>query len=190
MHHGTCLIVALLTVLCSCAQSKPPAKPPRPVLIAGSEETRTTTATITAIDKLVRTITFRPERGPEETVTFGTSLKSYDLFRVGQTVQMSVVDRLEVFKKTSRQDPDSKVNKTVADSAPGGPPGVVATETVDALANIGSLSRGQKKLTLFNLFGRDRIVPISEDADPSAVNSGDAVIVRCTRIATITAAGG
>jgi hypothetical protein len=145
-----------------------------------TEETFTTTATVSATDSDKRTVTLRTEDGDEVTFTAGPEVRNFDKIHEGDKVNATLKERIVVFVRSDSEDPSVTHAQALATAPKGARPGVLVGESYEIVASVISIDSAKRTATLQFVGGQTRKIKVRKDVDLSKYNVGDSVVIRVT----------
>jgi hypothetical protein len=148
---------------------------------AGVAKTVSITATITAIDKATRDVTFKGPKGNEMTVTAGPEVKNFDKLKVGDQVDAKYVEALTLrLVKGGGQQVAKSVQTEAVGAKAGAQPGGAVGRQVTIVADVVALDPATQTVTLK---GPQRTVDlvVSDAEQFKRVAKGDQVEVTYTQ---------
>jgi hypothetical protein len=133
------------------ADDKPPleVKPTgTPGKVAGSR-TKTTTATVTAVDLVKRTITLQPEKGVAQTIRVGDEVKRLDEIAPGDKIVIEVSQGLLLEAQLPGSAPATPASAAVAERAGASePPGGVGAAAVQTTVTITAIDMANRMVVV------------------------------------------
>jgi hypothetical protein len=150
------------------------------------EDTVSGSAKVTAVDAATRKVTLTTDDGRSETFTAGPEIRNFDQLHVGDTVTVTVTQRLVVFVRSgSGEDPAISHAAALARTPKGAKPGVLVGETYEITATVTAIDSVQRTATLKFSDGQSRTVPVRADVDLGRYKVGDTVVARVTQALSV-----
>ena len=205
MSHFHCkwangLVLAGMLLLASCnsdkkaeSDSASSAQGSRTVaVVAGEaggvvEDTFTTTATVSDINKSERKVTLKASDGTKTSFTAGPQIRNFDQLKEGDKVSATVIERLEVFVRGSGEDPRVTHSAALARAPKGAMPGALVAESYEIVAAVKSIDQSARTAVLAFADGQTRTVKVRPDVDLTRYKVGDNVVIRVTAALTVLA---
>jgi len=143
-------------------------------------ETIVVTATVKAIDKPTRKVTFQGPEGNLVVVTAGPEVKNFDQIAVGDKLVIEYSEAVAAAIEPAGGA--GSAGARVAETAPlGAKPGLVASETVELSAKILSVDKEKRKVTVQGPAGNTRTFRVGKEVERfGEVKPGDDVVIRYT----------
>jgi hypothetical protein len=165
------LLVAIVSTVVAAVTAL--AQMPKPVT-----ESVTVTATIEAIDRANRLVTFKGEKGKVVTVHIGEQMKRFDELKVGDRVRATYMESVAVLVREPGQPaPTSGSAVTPSTGTPGGTAAVQDTITVTVV----SIDKANQSVTVKRKDGSDVSMRVENPKYLDAVKAGDTVDITYTR---------
>lgn len=137
------ICAAILAMASTAAMSEDAALPSAEVIDAV-----TGGATITAVDKAKRTFTVTGQKGKSHTFTAGPDMQNFDQMKVGDKVDASYVEEVSISVNKSGMAPVIEEKTTVARADKGGRPGMIITNSVEAVGVITAIDHKTRSVTI------------------------------------------
>jgi len=151
------------------------------------EDTFTAKATVSDIDKTNRKITLKASDGSKGTFTAGPEIRNFDQLREGDKVNATVTERMQVFVRSTGEDPSITHAAALATAPKGAKPGAMVAEMYEIVATVKSIDSINRKASLQFADGQTRIVNVRPDVDLSRYKVGDSVVIRVSTALTVLA---
>lgn len=181
---GTVMVAALVAAPLADAQTAQGVVASAPG-VAGAARTVEMTATITKIDAKTRAITLKGPQGSERTVVATDEVRNFGQLKVGDKVDLQVVEALVVeLRKGSTAAPSRTEKSGVVRAPEGGKPGGVVGRKVTVVGEVVNVDAATQMLTVR---GPNRTVDFRV-ADPEQfklVAKGDRIEATYTEAAAI-----
>jgi hypothetical protein len=141
-------------------------------------ETVQMTATVKAVDRSNRTVTLAGPKGKRATYKVGKEAINFDQVRVGDRVKVTVTEALAVFLRPKGTPPSVGEGAAVALAPKGAMPGGMVATTTEVTAQVVSVDRPSRHVTLELPDGSKRTMSVNPRIDLSQVVPGSAVTVQ------------
>ena len=176
-----------LLATCLAASAQPPAGGPRPAATlesgvavapgsAVAKEVLKTTATIVAIDAASRSLTLKRQDGKVMEMVLPEEVRNFDQLKVGDKVQAEYSQAVAL---ELRKGGGGKLGVTggqgVTRSEPGAKPGGTATRQVVVLADVVSIDKKKKRVTLKGPAGNLVDLAVDDPEQLKNIKKGDQV---------------
>jgi hypothetical protein len=175
------LIVAMMaTVSCTTVTTETDTQARIKQGVPGGEfiETTRLEATVTAIDSTRRKITLVTRKGEKFTVNPGPEVENFDQIRVGDQLKVSFTEEITVRMAKPGEKPEDG-GEAEFDFAPrGSKPGIMTSETYQAVATVTDIDLKKRKATLRFQDGTTKKFDVRKDVDLTRHKAGEKVIIR------------
>jgi len=150
-------------------------------------ETKTVTATVTAIDYKTRKVTLTGQDGNSLTVTAGPEVKNFKQVKKGDQVTIDEVESIALIVTPKGEIAPSAGQTTKVKAAkPGEKPGVVAVRTTQVTATVKEIDYKTRMVTLKAVDGSETTLKVGPQAKRfNEVKKGDQVTVSMTEATAI-----
>ena len=176
------LVGIVVLGLSSCSSTSEKSEKPGRVMAM----TKTSTATVEAIDAANRMVTLRATDGTLNIYKLGPEVRNFDQIEVGDQVKTTVVESLAIFVRNPGEPANDGERSVVALAPRGAKPGVVMAETSEITAKVESVDADARTVTVRGPEGKIRTFAVAPDINLAAVKKGDDVVVRYTQAIAIT----
>lgn len=146
------------------------------------------TASVAAIDKASRKITFVDAAGIKKTVKAGPEIINFDQIRVGDQLKITATEQLVVSVAGTGETLSDGGAQLVALAPKGAKPGAIMAETTLVTAKVTAIDAGHHQATLQFEDGTTRTFPVRPDVDLGKRKVGDSVVIRITEALAIQVA--
>jgi len=183
---STAIALAGSTFAAERDAGKPTAAPGGPPggVVAG--ETIVVTATVKAIDKPTRKVTFEGPNGNLVVVTAGPEVKNLDQIAVGDKLVIEYSEAVAAAIEPAGAAGSAGARVAAETAPPGAKPGMVASETVDLSAKILSVDKEKRKVTVQGPAGNTRTFRVGKEVERfGELKPGDDVVVHYTEAIAI-----
>jgi hypothetical protein len=171
---------------CSKENKKGTAAMNQPVEIGRMEAVAVTTmAAVKSIDSANRTVTLQGTNGATGTYRCGKEVKNFKQIKVGDQVNVTVLESMAVFVSTSDMKPGVEAVQTVSLAPKGAKPGMVVANTAEAVVRIDAVDAANRTVTFTGLADMPRTLTVGPDVDLANLKAGDNVMVRYTEAMAI-----
>lgn len=179
--------ISILTVAsCSKEHKKSSAAVNQPVEIGRLDAVAVTAiATVAAIDNNKRTVTLQASDGTEGTYKLSKKVKNFKHIKVGDQVKVTVLESMAILVGPSDVAPAISAAQTVALAPKGKRPGMVVTNTAEAVAQVDAIDTATRTVTLAGVAEEPRTLKVGPNINLANVKVGDKVIVRYTEAMAI-----
>jgi hypothetical protein len=145
------------------------------------------TAEVVAIDKVDRTLALLGPEGNVVVLEIGYEARNFDQIEIGDKVKAAYYESVAIYIGKRGQKPETDAGMVVARSAKGAKPAVVAVEAVDVSAEVQSIDKAKRTVTLKMPDGR--VATTRVDASVKAFDTlkvGDSIHARLTEAVAIS----
>jgi hypothetical protein len=181
------LIPAVMLAVTSCSKEhKKSTAKNQPVEIGRMEAVAiTTTATVAAVDPVNRTVTLQASDGTVGTYKLGKEVRNFKQIKVGDMVKVTVLESMAIFMGPSDVKPSIDAVQTVALAPKGAKPGMLMTNTAEAVARVDAIDTANRTVTLIGVAEVPRTLTVGPNVNLANVTVGENVIVRYTEAVAI-----
>jgi hypothetical protein len=149
-------------------------------------EAITASATVTAVDKAKRTFTVTGQKGKSHTFTAGADMQNFDQIKVGDKIDASYVEEASVSVNKAGLKPVIEEKTTVARAEKGGRPGMIVTNTVEAVGVITAIDHKTRSVTIKGPRGNELVTTVKAGIEGfENVKKGDNVVLNHKQVLTI-----
>jgi hypothetical protein len=149
-------------------------------------EAITASATVTAVDKAKRTFTVTGQKGKSHTFTAGADMQNFDQIKVGDKIDASYVEEASVSVNKAGLKPVIEEKTTVARAEKGGRPGMIVTNTVEAVGVITAIDHKTRSVTIKGPRGNELVTTVKAGIEGfENVKKGDNVELKHKQTLTI-----
>ncbi len=145
-----------------------------------SEATFTASASVSAVDSDKRTVTLTTDDGRNVTFKAGPEIKNFDQIHVGDTVVVTITERIVIFVRSDGADPSVTHAAALATAPKGAKPGALVAQTFEIVATVKSIDSTDHSAVLQFADGQTKTVKVRPDVDLSQYKNGDSVVIRVT----------
>lgn len=182
MNKLNAVICAALLSFASTAAMSDDTKLPSAEVI----EALTAGATVTAVDKAKRTYTVIGQKGKSHTFTAGPDMQNFDQIKVGDKVEASYVEEASISVNKSGMKPVIVEETTVARADKGGRPGMILTNSVEAVGVVTAIDQKTRSVTVKGPKGNELTTSVKAGvAGFENVKKGDNVVLKHKQVLTI-----
>lgn len=151
-------------------------KPEELPVVFGKGETRTVTATVSAIDMKKRLVTLKKVNGEEFSIIADAKVKNLPQVKVGDEVVTKYYESLTVrVMSTDEPEVPMDVNASVIAAPLGQKPAAVATSQVKTTAKILNIDKKKSQATLLFAEGKKSVVDVQHPEYLDKVKVGDRI---------------
>ena len=143
-------------------------------------------AEVTAIDTAVREATLKVPNGESFTVQVGPEAVNFDQVRVGDMVNVTLVEELVVFLGEEGASAPDGAAGMVALAPKGAQPGGVVAKTVQVTGTVKAIDQANRTATLQFEDGSTETFPVRDDIDLSQRKVGEKVVFQVTEMIAIS----
>jgi hypothetical protein len=166
------------------AEKKPASGGAPPAVVAG--ETIVATATVKAVDKMNRKVTFEGPEGNMVMVSAGPEVKNFDQIAVGDKLMIEYTEAIAAAIDPAGGAPAAGSQIAVETAPPGAKPAMVASETVELRAKILEVDKAKRKVAVQGPAGKKRIFRVGKEVERfDELKPGEDVVVRYTEAIAI-----
>jgi branched-subunit amino acid transport protein AzlD len=149
-------------------------------------EAMTASATVTAVDKAKRTFTVTGQKGKSHTFTAGADMQNFDQIKVGDKIEASYVEEASISVNKTGLKPIIEDKTTVARAEKGGRPGMIVTNTVEAVGVITAVDQKTRSVTVKGPRGNELTTTVKAGIQGfENVKKGDNVVLNHKQVLTI-----
>jgi hypothetical protein len=178
---NTIICAAMLSFVSTAAMSADTTLPSAEVI-----EAITAGATVTAVDKAKRTYTVTGQKGKSHTFTAGADMQNFDQIKVGDKVDASYAEEASISVNKTGLTPIIAEKTTVARADKGGRPGMIVTNTVEAVGVITAIDQKTRSVTVKGPRGNELTTTVKTDVPNfNNVKKGDNVVFTHKQVLTI-----
>jgi hypothetical protein len=181
------LMPAIMLVFASCSnEHKKNAGKNQSIEIGRMEAVAVTMmATVESVDYANRAVTLQGPTGAIGTYRLSSEVVNFDQIKAGDKVKATLIESMAVFVGSSDVQPSVDAIQTVALAPRGEKPGMVAANTAEVVARIGSIDAVNRVVTLIGVAEVPRALAVGPDVNLANVRVGDKVMVRYTEAMAI-----
>jgi hypothetical protein len=117
-------------------------------------------ATITAVDKAKRTFTVTGQKGKSHTFVAGPDMQNFDQIQVGDKVDASYVEEASISVNKAGLPPVIAEKTSVARADKGGRPGMILTNSVEAVGVITAIDHKTRSVTIKGPLGNELVTTV------------------------------
>ena len=186
---GLMLVMVMVMVLTSCSSTPPYAQVHESSTVVTQNgvpggvavETYKSSATVTAIDPAMRSVTVVSPNGATATFKAGPEVINFDQIHVGDQIRATLTKQLVVFLRTPDEPAGDGGAAAIALAPKGTKPGVVMADTVEVTAKVEAVNLKRHEATLLFPDGTSKTVPVRPDVDLTKAKLGEEVVIRTTQ---------
>jgi hypothetical protein len=176
------VICAALLAMASTAAMSEDAKLPSAEVI----EAVTGGATVTAVDKAKRTFTVTGQKGKTHTFTASEEMQNFDQIKVGDKIDASFVEEASISVNKAGLPPVIAEKTSVSRADKGGRPGMILTNSVEAVGVITAIDHKTRSVTIKGPLGNELVTTVRAGIKGfENVKKGDNVELKHKRTLTI-----
>lgn len=146
------------------------------------------TATVKAIDESARTLTLDPKYDDPKTVKVGPGMTNFDQIRVGDEVQVELIEELVVALIHGGAAESVGALDAVALAPIGAKPATAVVSSREATADVIAIDAHAHKITLEFIDGSTQSVKVGKNIDLTKVSLDDSVRIQITDAVMISIA--
>jgi hypothetical protein len=143
--------------------------------------------TVTAIDKVKRTVTVKGPRGKTKTLTVGKEARNFDQVKVGDMVTLTYMEALTVsLEKAAGAKPGTSVTEELKRAEPGEKPGGQLTTQTTVVGTVTAVDAKTHMVTVRGPEGNEVDLKVQDPAKLKNLKKGDLVKATYTEALAIS----
>lgn len=143
-------------------------------------ETTRINATVTAIDRTERKITFVTPNNEKRVVSAGDEVVNFDQIRIGDQLRITITEAVVVRMAKPGEKIEDGGTALLGVAPVGDKPGVVTAETYQVTGTVTAIDLKKRKATLQFADGSSKKVKVRKDVDLSKHKVGEKVVIQTT----------
>jgi len=148
--------------------------------VPGGEFVETTRldATVTTIDTAKRKVSLVTRKGEKFTITAGPEVENFDQIRIGDQLKVAYTEEITVRMAKPGEKAEDRGEAEFDISPRGSKPGVMTSETYQAVATVSAIDLKKRKATLQFQDGTTKKFDVRKDVDLTRRKVGEKVVIR------------